>query len=74
MTTDHCEPTPAINLYRCPHCGKVVARESEKAWITSYCEEKGRPARIMKVKPSEQIPTHHTEMREMISLGYKPYP
>jgi len=23
--------------YKCKHCGKVVYRESEKAWVKSWC-------------------------------------
>ena len=38
-----------LNKYRCPACKKILLRDSEKKWIKSYCREKGRDVRIMKV-------------------------
>jgi DNA-directed RNA polymerase subunit RPC12/RpoP len=36
------------NKYKCIHCGKVVERESEKKWIKSWCDEKGKDVRLQK--------------------------
>jgi predicted RNA-binding Zn-ribbon protein involved in translation (DUF1610 family) len=35
--------------YRCPHCGKIVIRESTKQWVESYCEATGRNVRLQRV-------------------------
>ena len=34
--------------YKCPHCNKIVLRNSDKKWIGSYCEEKGKNVRLQK--------------------------
>jgi ribosomal protein L37AE/L43A len=36
-----------ITVYKCKHCGKVVERESDKQWIKSYCETKGKTVRLV---------------------------
>jgi DNA-directed RNA polymerase subunit RPC12/RpoP len=36
--------------YRCPHCGKLVRLDSDKQWVTSWCETMGRPVRLQLVK------------------------
>ena len=36
--------------YYCKHCGKTVRRDSEKAWIKSYCEKAGKEVRLMRLK------------------------
>lgn len=33
-------------LYRCPHCGKIVARLSNKRWLRSYCDRRGDEVRL----------------------------
>lgn len=38
-----------LNFYKCKHCGKVVTRESSKAWIKSYCDERGINTRLVKI-------------------------
>ena len=35
--------------YRCPKCGKVVWRNSDKAWIRSWCEKTGKDQRLMRI-------------------------
>jgi len=37
--------------YRCPYCGKVVERDSDKAWIKSWCETTGKDVRLQIIKP-----------------------
>ena len=42
-----------MNLYRCKHCGSVVERDSEKAWIKSICGTMGRDVYLMRVKGTD---------------------
>lgn len=35
------KPKPIGHPYRCIHCGKIVYRESDKAWIASHCQSHG---------------------------------
>lgn len=36
--------------YRCKHCGKVVYRESDKAWVKSICDASGyKTVHLMRV-------------------------
>lgn len=38
--------------YRCKHCGKVVERDSTKAWIKSMCDANGyKTVHLMRVTP-----------------------
>lgn len=37
---------PLINKYKCPYCGIVVTRNSNKKWIKSYCAQLGKSVRI----------------------------
>lgn len=37
-----------LNPYKCPHCGAILYRDSDKQWIKSYCEDTGKMARIIK--------------------------
>ena len=37
-------------MYRCKHCEKRVFRDSDKAWIKSYCDDTGKWTRLMRVK------------------------
>ncbi len=37
--------------YRCDHCGNTVLRESDKAWIKSYCMKSGKNVRLIRVMP-----------------------
>ena len=37
-------------MYYCNHCGKTVSRNTEKAWIKSYCEKTGKDVRLMRLK------------------------
>ena len=34
--------------YRCVHCNEVYERDSEKAWIKSYCTKTDQYVRLMK--------------------------
>jgi uncharacterized protein YbaR (Trm112 family) len=36
--------------YLCPACKKTLWRDSEKQWVKSYCEQKGRDVRLQKLK------------------------
>lgn len=36
------------NKYHCKHCGKVVERDSDKAWIKSYCDKTGKNVHLIK--------------------------
>lgn len=36
-----------MNKYRCKHCGKIVLRDSNKAWIKSYCEKTGKNVHLL---------------------------
>ncbi|MEJ7932557.1 hypothetical protein WG922_21485 [Ramlibacter sp. AN1015] len=38
-----------MNNYRCVHCGRVVLRESVKAWVRSFCERTGRTVHLLRV-------------------------
>jgi len=42
-----------MNKYRCKHCGAVVERYSDKAWINSYCDQTGKTTRLMKVEAND---------------------
>lgn len=40
------------SVYRCPHCGKTVARYHEgqpKQWLKSYCQQAGKDVRLQLV-------------------------
>ena len=39
-----------IGVYRCKHCGKVVGRFSDKAWVKSYCSKTGKDVHLMRVE------------------------
>jgi phage FluMu protein Com len=39
-----------VSAYRCKHCGKTVQRDSDKAWIKSYCDDTDRDVHLMRVK------------------------
>lgn len=49
-TTNSEEPMLVHNSYKCKHCGKIVKRESDKQWISSYCDETGKNARLILIK------------------------
>ena len=36
--------------YRCSLCGRTYLRDSQKAWIKSFCERGGKYARLVRVK------------------------
>ena len=38
-----------MNRYKCKHCGKIVERESTKAWIRSDCETTGKIVHLIKI-------------------------
>lgn len=40
---------PLRTKYHCKHCGRTVIRDSEKAWIKSYCDDTGRWVHLMRV-------------------------
>ena len=44
-----------ISEYRCVHCGKKVERHSDKHWIKSYCEEKGKYTRLILITLTNKI-------------------
>lgn len=48
------KPKEKGHPYRCKHCGKVVLRESEKAWIKSICGEKGITVHLMRVEQKKR--------------------
>ena len=37
-------------LYQCRHCGKIVKRKSDKAWVKSWCEKTGKTVHLMRVE------------------------
>jgi DNA-directed RNA polymerase subunit RPC12/RpoP len=37
-----------MTAYRCRHCRKTVERDSEKAWIKSYCSTTGLTVRLVR--------------------------
>ena len=39
--------------YRCSKCRQVYERDSDKAWIKSYCTKNDVEARLMKEKPMQ---------------------
>ena len=39
--------------YRCSKCKEVYERDSDKAWIKSYCTKNDVEARLMKEKPMQ---------------------
>lgn len=39
--------------YRCSKCKQVYERDSDKAWIKSYCSNTGTEARLIKEKRME---------------------
>lgn len=39
-----------MNLYYCKHCNKSLQRDSDKAWIKSYCETVEKFTRLMQVR------------------------
>jgi hypothetical protein len=41
---------PLVSQYRCKHCGRVVKRESNKAWIKSWCDKTQRNVHLIRVK------------------------
>jgi len=38
------------NKYKCNKCGKIVTRDSTKAWISSYCDDSGAMTRLYRIK------------------------
>ena len=47
--------------YYCPACGLVVKRDSDKAWIKSYCEQKGRDVRLQRINQAAPCQIHETD-------------
>jgi phage FluMu protein Com len=39
-----------MSRYRCKHCGKVVERDSNKAWVKSWCDKTQRDVHLTRVK------------------------
>ena len=37
------------NKYYCKYCEKVISKKSNKQWILSYCEKKGKEVKCYKV-------------------------
>lgn len=44
------KPKESGDKYHCKHCGKTLLRDSNKQWLTSYCETTGKLTRLMRVK------------------------
>lgn len=40
--------------YRCKHCGKVVERDSTKAWIESMCDATGKTVHLTRVTRADE--------------------
>lgn len=40
---------PEFGKYYCSGCGKLLSRDSDKAWINSLCMKTGRTMRIYRV-------------------------
>ncbi len=36
--------------YRCSGCKSIVMRESDKAWVKSFCEQTGKTVHLQRVK------------------------
>ncbi len=39
-----------MNQYRCVHCGRILERDSTKAWVKSVCVATKRFVHLMRVK------------------------
>lgn len=37
-----------LTKYKCPYCGAILYRDSDKKWIDSFCEKSGKTVRIIK--------------------------
>lgn len=51
-----------MNLYYCRHCNRRVMRQSDKAWINSFCEFKGQQVRLMRVMPDKKLSIRRCEL------------
>ena len=40
--------------YRCAICHRLYDRDSNKAWIKSYCGKKGKMTRLMRYREKEK--------------------
>jgi len=40
--------------YKCKHCGKTVLRDSQKAWIRSYCEYTGKDVHLVRQEAEKE--------------------
>jgi hypothetical protein len=40
---------PEQGKYYCAACGQLVARESDKRWLMSFCDRTGRMTRLYRV-------------------------
>ncbi len=38
-----------MNQYRCVHCGRILERDSTKAWVKSRCDATKRFVHLMRV-------------------------
>jgi hypothetical protein len=47
--------------YLCPACKKTLWRDSEKQWVKSYCEQKGRDVRLQKISQVAPCQTPETD-------------
>ena len=47
---------PKLVKYHCKHCGKTMERESNKAWIKSFCELNGKNVRLVRLAAKERGP------------------
>lgn len=45
---------PPVPKYRCPACGKIVERDSEKQWMNSYCDQAGRTTRLQRQSEKQE--------------------
>jgi hypothetical protein len=39
-----------VNRYSCKHCGAIVERNSDKAWIKSWCDKMGKDVHLKLIK------------------------
>lgn len=54
-----------MHKYECRHCGKIVEREQEQAWIKSYCGETGQTTHLTRV---QELPENTEEVCQAIIM------
>ena len=38
-----------MNKYKCKHCGAIVERDSDKAWMKSWCDKTQKDVHLIKI-------------------------